>query len=295
MAPTQTVQVQHLGAKVGYAISDDRLDPAKPTCVLLSALCTTRAFYAAQFASAPLTAAANLVALEPLGHGATACAREQFTAWDSALVALQAMEALGVREACVLGTSQGGWIAVRMALLAPERVLGLIPVATSMDCESSDSRSKGCWDPSAFVGPFLQGWSSDVATPEFVPGDDFIMPVLGLGFGSAATPGATEYWADSIRAVYAGDEGRRKLKMSIICVAERDGLLLRLGYVKCPVHWLQGTKDPAFSSAVAVEQIQMFTGSPEAKIDFLESDSHFLAASHGKEVEQAILDMVAKV
>lgn len=35
---------------------------------------------------------------------------------------LQVMEALGVKKAFVLGTSQGGWITVRMALLAPDRV-----------------------------------------------------------------------------------------------------------------------------------------------------------------------------
>ena len=35
---------------------------------------------------------------------------------------LQVMEALGVKKAFVLGTSQGGWITVRMALLAPDKV-----------------------------------------------------------------------------------------------------------------------------------------------------------------------------
>jgi homoserine acetyltransferase len=32
------------------------------------------------------------------------------------------MEKLGIEKAFVLGTSQGGWITVRMALLAPEKV-----------------------------------------------------------------------------------------------------------------------------------------------------------------------------
>ena len=37
-------------------------------------------------------------------------------------MALQVMEALGIDKAFALGTSQGGWIVARMALLAPERV-----------------------------------------------------------------------------------------------------------------------------------------------------------------------------
>lgn len=35
---------------------------------------------------------------------------------------LQVMEGLGVERGFALGTSQGGWVVVRMALLEPERV-----------------------------------------------------------------------------------------------------------------------------------------------------------------------------
>jgi hypothetical protein len=38
--------------------------------------------------------------------------------------------------------------------------------------------------------------------------------------------------------VYQGDEGRRKVRMAVICLLERDGLLLRVGDIQCPVHWL---------------------------------------------------------
>ena len=27
----------------------------------------------------------------------------------------------------------------------PAKILGLVPLGTSMDCESADSRTKGCW------------------------------------------------------------------------------------------------------------------------------------------------------
>ena len=35
---------------------------------------------------------------------------------------VQVMDALGIEKAFVLGTSQGGWVTVRMALVAPKRV-----------------------------------------------------------------------------------------------------------------------------------------------------------------------------
>lgn len=125
MAATQTVQVAHLGAKVGYAISNGKLDPAKPTVVMINSMNTTASLYKPQMESAKLTAAVNVLAIEPLGHGATSCSLDHFTYWDTAQAALQAMTALGVEKAFALGTSQGGWIVVRMALLAPERVRSL--------------------------------------------------------------------------------------------------------------------------------------------------------------------------
>ncbi|RYP05570.1 hypothetical protein DL765_009804 [Monosporascus sp. GIB2] len=126
MAATRTVQVAHLDSKVGYAISNDELDSAKPTCVMINSMNTTVSLYGPQMNSSKLTDAINVLAVEPLGHGATSCNTDHFTYWDTALVVLQAMTALGVEKAFALGTSQGGWIVARMALLAPERGSGPI-------------------------------------------------------------------------------------------------------------------------------------------------------------------------
>lgn len=123
MAATTTVFVPHLDTQAGFRLSNGRVDPAKPTVVMINSMCTTAALFEPQFSSARLTDAVNLLAIEPLGHGATRSrASEHFTYWDSALVALQVMESLGVDKAYALGTSQGGWIVTRMALLKPDKV-----------------------------------------------------------------------------------------------------------------------------------------------------------------------------
>lgn len=123
MAATQTLDVPHLGGiRAGYKLSGDSYDAAKPTCVLINSMCTTVSLYSTQFADAGLTDKMNLLAIEPLGHGATSCKTEHFTYWNSAIMALQVMDKLGVEKAFILGTSQGGWIVMRMAILAPERV-----------------------------------------------------------------------------------------------------------------------------------------------------------------------------
>lgn len=263
MAASQTITVPHLGGiQVGYAIAGEadgggRIDPRKPTVVLLNSMCMTAALYAAQFADARLTAAANLVAIEPLGHGATTitCTTGHFTYWDSALMALQAMDQLLVGKTAaayyVLGTSQGGWIAARMALLAPARVAGLLLLGTSMDYESGASRALGCWDPQPLLSPFLAQWASpSPPTPSPPPSDDekdddFVIDdvwcglVAGVGFGDHATPETAAYWTRVLKTVYRGRKGRHKARLALLNLLTRDGLLLRLGDVQCPVHWLQ--------------------------------------------------------
>ena len=123
MAATQTIKVPHLGGtSAGYRLADDGIDPKKPTVVLINSMCTTSSLYDAQFSSKALTDRVNLLAIEPLGHGATSCPSDHFTYWDTAIMALHVMDALSVQKAFALGTSQGGWMVVRMALLAPDRV-----------------------------------------------------------------------------------------------------------------------------------------------------------------------------
>lgn len=123
MAARTTIEVPHLGGiRAGYRLSAEKVDASKPTVVLINSMCTTSSLYNDQFNSRTLTDAINLLAVEPLGHGGTGCPSEHFTYWDSAIMALQVMEALGIKKAFSLGTSQGGWMVVRMALLAPEKV-----------------------------------------------------------------------------------------------------------------------------------------------------------------------------
>lgn len=101
-------------------------------------------------------------------------------------------------------------------------------------------------DPVPFAKPFLARWTSTTPTPNFVVDDDWVASLVALGFGGAATPSITETWTKIFKDVYSGDEGRRKLRSSAICLAERDGLLLRIGDVKCPVHWLQVSSNSRF-------------------------------------------------
>ncbi|ENH63306.1 hypothetical protein FOC1_g10009201 [Fusarium oxysporum f. sp. cubense race 1] len=284
MAAKSTIKVPHLGGiDAGYRVSGSGIDSSKPTLVLVNSMCTASSLFEAQFSAQELTDKVNLLAIEPLGHGATSSKSEHFTYWDSAIMNLQVMEALGVDKAFALGTSAGGWIVVRMALLAPEKILGVLPLGTSMDYESAESREKGCWDPKTQLGPFYENWHSTTPTPDFVVDDVWRGLVSSVGFGSNPSPETLAFWDETLKQVYRGDEGRKKLRIAVVNLFERDGLLLRLRDVKCPVYWLQ-----------SAEHIKLFTSSPEATLEFVEGGGHYLSATNPKEINEAILKMVNK-
>src|SRR4028118_1358419 len=117
MSDTQTITVPHLGtSEIGHRFARP-YDASLPTLVLVNSFTTSTDLYRPQFADDELTAAANLLAIEPYGHGRTRAGYAQFTYWDTALAGLQVLEALGIGEAFVLGPAHAGWVAARVALV----------------------------------------------------------------------------------------------------------------------------------------------------------------------------------
>lgn len=122
MPNTKTVHVSHLGGIDAAYQMPFPYDSSKPTLVLVNSFTTSSELYKSQYGNKDLTDAMNLLSIELLGHGQTRTKAQNFTYWDTAIMNIQVLEALGIEKAFVLGTSQGGWITVRMALLAPEKV-----------------------------------------------------------------------------------------------------------------------------------------------------------------------------
>ncbi|MGY1796405.1 alpha/beta fold hydrolase [Geodermatophilus sp. SYSU D00525] len=298
MADTETITVPHLGTStIGYRFGRP-YDPSLPTLVLVNSFTTSAELHRPQFADEDLAATADLLALEPYGHGRTRASYEQFTYWDSAIADLQVLDALGIPEVFVLGTSQGGWIAARMAVLAPRTVRGIVPLGTSMDHERMDhesprSRDLGCWDGVAFCTPAIDALAGAV-------GDDWAIPVelvdatLAEGLGEDVSPAERSFWHETHQWNYTGDDGRRRLRLSSINLRDRDGLHGRLDDVQCPVLWMHGTEDPVYSVANAEEEIRLFTNSADAELRVVDGGRHFLSASHPAEVDRATIDFIRR-
>ncbi|KAI9697302.1 MAG: hypothetical protein M1836_004866 [Candelina mexicana] len=294
MANTKTIHVPHLsGIDAGYQMPYP-YDPDKPTLILVNGFTTTSDLYIEQFRDKKLTDTMNLVAIELLGHGKTRTKIEHWTYWDTALMNIQVMDGLGIDKAFVLGTSQGGWVTVRMALLAPARIQGIIPLGTSMDYESERTRILGCWDGIAAKTDSIDQWTTNEKTPSFEPDDGFCNVMIDIGFGKDCESSMRDFWLKTIKSNYQGDDGRRRARMAVINLRDRDGLHRRLFDVRCPVMWLHGTEDAVYSIENAQEEIKMFTNSPDARLITIKDGQHFLSASHPKDVDDALVAFVSK-
>jgi pimeloyl-ACP methyl ester carboxylesterase len=291
MSKQETMTVPHLGTStIGYRLGR-AYDASLPTLVMVNSFTTSVEQYRPQFADEKLTATANLLAIEPYGHGQTRSSYEQFTYWDSAIANLQVLDALDIREAFVLGTSQGGWIAARMAILAPATVKGIIPLGTSMDFESQRSRDLGCWDGIAFCTPAIDALAAPV-------GDDWVIPtelvdaVLKEGLGDDVSADERAFWHATYQANYTGDAGRKRVRISSVNLRDRDGLHGRLDAVQCPVLRMHGTEDPVYSVANAEDEMGLFANSPGAELHVVEGGRHFLSASNPDEVNAATAEFI---
>ena len=71
MGNAETITVPHLGTStIGYRLGT-AYDASLPTLVMVNSFTTTVEQYRPQFADAELARTANLLAIEPYGHGQT--------------------------------------------------------------------------------------------------------------------------------------------------------------------------------------------------------------------------------
>ncbi len=163
----------------------------------------------------------RVITWDARGHGGTADDGEPFTYWDSARDLLGLMDALGIDSAVCGGVSQGGFISLRAALLAPERMAGLILFDTEAQaCSPGDQQA------------YRQLFS---ALSEVGPIDDLVIPLARQIIGDH--PAALE-WIGKWRAAE-----QMPLDAPAECLIGRDDIVSRLGEITCPVLLARGSED----------------------------------------------------
>jgi 3-oxoadipate enol-lactonase len=218
---------------------------------------------------AALTPQYRVVTWDQRGHGGTR-APGPFTYWDSAADVLALLDHLGIERAVLAGMSQGGFLSLRAALTAPDRVRGLVLI---------DSQA-GQEDPGSAPGyeQIHQAWLDGG------PG-----PVQEVVASIILGPGQWDEWYakwDEQYARWAPDD-LGQLHWPFRCLMDRDDITGRLAEVSCPALIVHGTAD----AAIPLARAQAVRDGLRGPVTFaaVEGAAHAANVTHPDEVNQAVL------
>jgi pimeloyl-ACP methyl ester carboxylesterase len=175
----------------------------------------------------------RVITWDQRGHGGTQ-ATGPFSYWDSARDALALLDHLGIGEAVLGGMSQGGFLSLRAAMLAPQRVRGVVLIDSQAGTELEASRPG--------YEQMHQIWLDQGPGPV-----QEIVAAIILG------PGQWEGWYAKWAEQYAQltPDNLDQLTWAFRCLMDRDDITGRLGEVSCPALIVHGSEDAAIPVARA--------------------------------------------
>lgn len=192
--------------------------------VLSHGLLMDHTMFAAQIEA--LRPSHRCISWDQRGFGRTGPFDRTFSYWDSAQDALSLMSALKIDRACLAGLSQGGFLSMRAALLAPERVSSLVLMATRSGTDASETIEN------------FKGLRAEWASNGSINLEETLKAVL-LGPDVDPAP-----WIKKWRSM-----GRLDLMHPLDALIERDDITSRLHAVACPSIVIHGNADIAIDIA----------------------------------------------
>ena len=156
------------------------------------------------------------------GFGRTGPVSEPFSYWTSANDVLSLMSALDIGTAALVGLSQGGFLSMRAALLAPERISALILLATHSGLDSLETIDSF----KALRSEWIKNGSTNVQA--------------GLGSVLLGPDVDTRPWFEKWTSM-----GRNDMTYPLNALTDRDDITATLERLRCPSLVIHGTADIA--------------------------------------------------
>jgi 3-oxoadipate enol-lactonase len=238
-----------------------------PPVVLSHGYLMDSAMFDAQVAA--LVPEYRVITWDQRGHGGTAAAAP-FSYWDSASDALALLDHLDIGQAVLGGMSQGGFVSLRAALLAPDRVRALVLI---------DSQA-GLEDPAAVPAyeEMERIWLDQGPDPVR---DVVATIILGPSGGIVDWQPWFDKWALA---------DREALRFAFRCLMDRDDLTGRLGEISCPALVLHGTADAAIPMTRAESMLAGLSGA--ATLVQVDGGTHAANMSNPDQVNVALLEFL---
>jgi pimeloyl-ACP methyl ester carboxylesterase len=199
--------------------------------------------------------------------GQTAFDGNDFTYWDSAADAIGLLDHLGIDRAVLAGMSQGGFLSLRAALAAPDRVRALV----LMDTESAPE------DPA--VVEVYEGMTADWLANGPV---NVSAVVTNLIIGDPAIEPA---WQAKWEVL-----PRENMAPASRCLYGRDDVTGRLGEITCPALVVHGTAD----QAITIDKAEALCDAlPDCRgLVRVEGAAHAANLTHPDQVNPPLLDFL---
>ncbi len=221
---------------------------------------------------AALTPEYRVIAWDGRGFGGTRAAGP-FTYWDSAADVLGLLDHLGIEQAVLGGMSQGGFLSLRAALLAPDRVRALILIDTQAGLEDAE------------VVPAYEQMEQIWMEQGPAPVQDVVASII-LG----PPDGPVDYAPWFAKWAAWDVDG---LRLAFRCLLDRDDITGRLGEISCPALVVHGTADAAIPMGHAETLCSGLAG--PVTLVRVDGGTHASNMSHPDVVNAAILDFLRPV
>jgi 3-oxoadipate enol-lactonase len=250
----------------GATIAFDDTGGDGPVVILSHGFLMDRSMFADQVAA--LRDRYRVITWDERGFGDTVYDDKPFTYWDLAADCLGLMGELGIENAVVGGMSQGGFIALRAALLAPGRVRALILLDTQAGPEDAD------------VIPIYKGMIDDWV--ENGPSDELAEAAASLIIGD---PELNATWMARWKA-----RPKEALRNPGATLLERESIADRLAEITVPALVVHGTADASISMDKAEALAAGLVGCPG--VVAIEGGTHATNMTHPGETNAAILSFL---
>jgi len=214
---------------------------------------------------AALAPAFRVIRWDARGFGRTTYDGRPFTYWDAAADCIGILDHLGIERAVVGGMSQGAFAALRVALVAPDRVKALVLIGA---------------DPTALSAKDLANSREMFATWEAMgPVNALLKPIARMILGDEEH---WEPWVSQWRAI-----PHHQLAEPARCLMERDDITSRLAEITCPALVIHGGDDVAIPLEKAEILARSLSGC--AGVIPIAGAPHAANLTHPEQVNAALL------
>ena len=240
-----------------------------PIVILAHGFLMDQTMFDAQVAA--LSPEFRVITWDERGCGQTKWDGKDFSYWDSADDCLGLMDHLGIDKCVIGGMSQGGFLTMRAALKAPERVAALILIDTAADNDNEETL--------AGYRMMVDTWVQHGPVPDLTG----VIANIIIAEPTENAKSIAKWQSFTIDAV----------KATAKCLLERDDITDRLGEIKCPAIILHGTADTAISMERAEALRAGLVGA--GKIIPIEGAAHASNLTHAQLVNPPLLEFLRRV